>query len=134
MPGPTVKAASDASTIFRRANAAREMGDHARAGELYRRLFEDFATSPEARASLAMFGRMLLDDGNASGALRRFDDALRLDGGALREDVMLGRALALRRLGRPDEEARTWSSLLDAYPSSVHAARARGRLLELGMR
>jgi len=127
-----VEAAPDASTIFRRANAAREMGDHARAGELYRRLLEDFASSPEARASLPMFGRMLLDDGNASGALRRFDDALRLGGGALREDVMLGRALALQRLGRPDDEARALSSLLDAYPISVHAERARRRLLELG--
>jgi hypothetical protein len=124
----------DAPTIFRRANAAREMGDHARAGELYRRLLDDFAASPEARASLPMFGRMLLDDGNASGALRRFDDALRLGTGALREDVMLGRALALQHLGRPDDEARSWSALLDAYPSSVHAERARRRLLELGRR
>jgi tetratricopeptide (TPR) repeat protein len=129
-----VEAAPDSSTIFRRANAAREMGDHERAGELYRRLLEDFGSSPEARASLPMFGRMLLDDGNASGALRRFDEALRLGGGALREDVMLGRALALQRLARPDDEAKAWSSLLDAYPSSVHAERARRRLLELGRR
>ncbi|MGO9837563.1 MAG: tetratricopeptide repeat protein [Polyangiaceae bacterium] len=129
-----VEAGPDAPTIFRRANAAREMGDHARAGELYRRLLDDFATSPEARASLPMFGRMLLDDGNASGALGRFDDALRVGTGALREDVMLGRALALQHLGRPDDEARAWSALLDAYPSSVHAERARRRLLELGRR
>jgi len=44
----------------------------------------------------------------------------------------LGRALALQRLGRPDDEARALSSLLDAYPISVHAERARRRLLELG--
>jgi len=131
---PIAEPAPDSSTIFRRANAAREMGDHARASELYRRLLDDFATSPEARASLPMFGRMLLDDGNASGALRRFDDALRLSGSALREDVMLGRALALQRLARPDDEARAWSALLDAYPSSVHTERARRRLLELGRR
>jgi TolA-binding protein len=131
---PAVEAPADASTTFRRANAAREMGDHARAAELYRRLLEDFAASPEARASLPMFGRMLLDDGNPSGALRRFDDALRLGGSALREDVMLGRGLALQRLARPDDEAKAWSALLDAYPSSVHAERARRRLLELGRR
>jgi hypothetical protein len=131
---PVVEAPADAPTTFRRANAAREMGDHARAAELYRRLLEDFAASPEARASLPMFGRMLLDDGNPSGALRRFDDALRLGGSALREDVMLGRGLALQRLARPDDEAKAWSALLDAYPSSVHAERARRRLLELGRR
>jgi hypothetical protein len=79
-----------------------------------------------------MFGRMLLDDGDASGALQRFDDALRLGTGALREDVMLGRALALQRLGRVDDEAKAWSSLLATYPSSVHADRARRRLRELG--
>jgi tetratricopeptide (TPR) repeat protein len=134
MAPTAVEAAPDSSMIFRRANAAREMGDHERAGELYRRLLEDFGSSPEARASLPMFGRMLLDDGNASGALRRFDDALRIGGGALREDVMLGRALALQRLARPDDEGKAWSSLLDAYPSSVHAERARRRLLELGRR
>jgi TolA-binding protein len=129
-----VEAPPDASTTFRRANAAREMGDHARASELYRRLLDDFAASPEARASLPMFGRMLLDDGNPSGALRRFDEALRFGGSALREDVMLGRGLALQRLARADDEARAWSALLDAYPSSVHAERARRRLLELGRR
>lgn len=131
---PVVEAPADASTTFRRANAAREMGDHARAAELYRRLLEDFAASPEARASLPMFGRMLLDDGNPNGALRRFDEALRSGGSALREDVMLGRGLALQRLARADDEARAWSALLDAYPSSVHAERARRRLLELGRR
>jgi TolA-binding protein len=129
---PVAEAALDAFTVFRRANAAREMGDHVRAADLYRRLIDDFATSPEARASLAMFGRMLLDDGDASGALQRFDDALRLGTGALREDVMLGRALALQRLGRVDDEAKAWSSLLATYPSSVHADRARRRLRELG--
>jgi hypothetical protein len=122
---------SDAPTLFQRANEAREMGDHGRAGELYGKLLNRFHSSPEARVSLAMFGRMLLDDGNAGGALRCFDDYLR-QGGALREDVMLGRAIALQRLGRVGEEANAWSSLLEAYPGSVHAERARRRLLELG--
>jgi hypothetical protein len=122
---------ADAPTLFHRANEARQMGDHARAGELYGRLLNRFGASPEAHVSLAMFGRMLLDDGNAAGALRCFDDYLR-QGGALREDVMLGRAIALQRLGRVGEEANAWSSLLEAYPGSVHAERARRRLLELG--
>jgi hypothetical protein len=122
---------SDAPTLFQRANEAREMGDHSGAGELYGKLLNRFRASPEAHVSLAMFGRMLLDDGNAGGALRCFDDYLR-QGGALREDVMVGRAVALQRLGRVGEEANAWSSLLEAYPGSVHAERARRRLLELG--
>jgi hypothetical protein len=74
---------------------------------------------------------MLLDDGDAPGALRSFDDYLRR-GGPLGEDVMLGRALALQRLGRADDESAAWSALLASYPASVHATRARRRLLDLG--
>jgi hypothetical protein len=123
--------AAGAPALFHRANEARQAGDHVRAGELYGRLLNRFGSSAEAHVSLAMFGRMLFDDGNAAGALRCFDDYLR-QGGALREDVMVGRAMALQRLGRAGEEASAWSSLLDAYPGSVHAGRARRRLLELG--
>ena len=78
-----------------------------------------------------MLGRMLLDDGDMSAALRSFDDYLR-SAGVLREDVMVDRALTLERLGRRNDEANAWASLLRAYPSSVHAERARARLRQLG--
>jgi hypothetical protein len=74
---------------------------------------------------------MLLDDGDANAALRSFDDYLRA-AGVLREDVMVDRALALGRLGRWHDEANEWTTLLRAYPSSVHAERARERLRQLG--
>jgi TolA-binding protein len=123
---------ADASTVFRKANAALQAGDHSRAGELYGLLLNRYPSTPEAHASLALFGRMLLDDGNANGALQCFDDYLR-KGGALREEVMLGRALAFQRIGprAAADEARAWSSLIDAYPGSVHTGRARRRLSEL---
>ncbi len=131
-PAPADDSAPDASTLFHRANEARQSGDHLRAGELYGILLNRYPGAPEAHASLALFGRMLLDDGNANGALQCFDDYLRT-GGALREDVMLGRALAFQRIGprATADEGRAWSSLLDAYPGSVHAERARRRLSEL---
>jgi TolA-binding protein len=129
---PGIDAESSAAVTFRQANEARQMGDHLRAGELYGALLNRFPGSPEAHASLALFGRMLLDDGNSSGALQCFDDYLRT-GGALREDVMLGRALAFQRIGprAATQESQAWSALLDAYPGSVHAARARRRLFDL---
>ena len=68
---------------------------------------------------------------DAEGALRCFEQYLR-SGGALREDVMLGRALSLRRLGRTGDETRAWEDLVAQYPRSVHAERARRRLLDLG--
>jgi TolA-binding protein len=120
----------DAPGLFRRATDARRAGDHPRATHLYRALIEDYPSSSEAQMALAVLGRLLLDDADADGALRCFDQYLRA-GGALREDVMLGRALSLERLGRMADEARAWSDLVSEYPSSVHAQRARRRLLEL---
>jgi TolA-binding protein len=116
---------------FQEASDARRAGQHTRAAEAYRALIARYPASAEAPASLVALGRMLLDDGDAAGALGCFDDYLRR-GGALGEDVMLGRALALQHLGRSDDESRAWSALLASYPGSVHGPRARRRLLDLG--
>jgi TolA-binding protein len=129
-PDPAPAPSPDAPALFRRATDARRAGDHPSAAHLYRALIEDYPSSSEAQVALAVLGRLLLDDSDAEGALRCFDRYL-VAGGALREDVMLGRALSLERLGRIGDEARAWSSLVSDYPSSVHAQRARRRLLEL---
>jgi hypothetical protein len=132
-PEPLIRAMlpPDAPALFGRANEARRLGDHASEAHYYRALIEDYPASSEAHDALAVLGRMLLDDTDAEGALRCFDEYLRL-GGALREDVMLGRALCLRRLGRAGDETRALEALVAAYPRSVHAERARRRLLDLG--
>ncbi|HEY3816100.1 MAG TPA: tetratricopeptide repeat protein [Polyangiaceae bacterium] len=124
-------AAESPGLAFQQANEARRAGQHTRAAETYRALVARYPASPEASASLVALGRMLLDDGDAPGALQCFDGYLRR-GGAMGEDVMLGRALALQRLGRSDDESGAWNALLASYPASVHAARARRRLLDLG--
>jgi len=121
----------DAASMFSQATAARRSGDQGAALTLYRRLMDRYPASPEAHESAAVLGRMLLDRGDPGAAIDYFDGYLRT-GGALREDVMAGRAVALQRVGRVDDEARAWSALLRDYPSSVHAARARLRLAELG--
>jgi TolA-binding protein len=123
--------AESAALSYQQANEARRAGQHGRAAEAYRQLIARYPGSAEAPASLAALGRMLLDDGDAPGALRCFDDYLR-QGGALGEDVMLGRAVALQHLGRSSDESAAWSTLLAAHPRSVHATRARRRLLDLG--
>jgi TolA-binding protein len=116
---------------FKLACEMRRSGRHDRAADLYRGLIARYPGSPEARASQIALGRMLLDDGDPASALRWFDDYLRA-GGPLGEDVMLARAVALQRLSRTDEEAHAWAALLEVYPHTVHADRARSRLRELG--
>ncbi len=121
----------DAASLFDEANAARRRGDHGGAAVTYRRLIAQYPRSGEARESPVVLGRMLLDDGDAANALGCFD-AYVSRGGPLTAEAMLGRALALRQLGRADEERDAWTALAEAYPDSVHARRARARLAELG--
>jgi TolA-binding protein len=123
----------DAAAVFSRANDARRSGDRTQAEVLYRLLVERHSSTPEAHQSEALLGQMFLDSGDAAAALLFFDGYLRKDG-ALREDVTLDRAAALQRLVRTDDEAAAWTALLQAYPESVHAERARKRLSELGKR
>jgi len=121
----------DAASLFDAANTARRRGDHEAAAAAYRRLIGQYPGSTEARESWAVLGRMLLDDGDASGALQSFDAYVQR-GGALTAEAMLGKALALKQLGRTDDERAAWTALVDAFPDSVHAERARNRLAELG--
>ncbi|HTB76085.1 MAG TPA: tetratricopeptide repeat protein [Polyangiaceae bacterium] len=123
--------AEDAARLFDDANAARRRGDHGEAETAYGRLMAAHPGSPEARESLVALGRMLLDDGAPARALPRFDEYVRR-GGALTAEAMLGRALALGRLGRTEDERSAWSMLAGAYPDGVYAERARARLAELG--
>ena len=71
---------------------------------------------------------MLLDRGNPSSALEQLEAYLASGDGALREEVLSARAQALMRLGRVDDEARAWQTLIDQYPGSIHAVRGRSRL------
>jgi tetratricopeptide (TPR) repeat protein len=114
--------------LFGAANEARERGSYDEAIRLYSELTQQDAQSPEAVTVHAILGRLLLDRGDAPEALRHFEAYLSTGVTKLREEALLGRALALQELHRPGEEAQAWGSLLEAHPRSVHAARARMRL------
>jgi len=133
-PPPVAAPVEDASRLFDQANQARVRGDHAGAVQQYRALLERFPSAPEANLSRATLGRLLLDTGDASSALGPLDAYLRSGELTLREEVLSARASALSRLDRPKDEAAAWSALLDAYPDSIHAVRAKARLEELGQR
>jgi hypothetical protein len=131
-PAATIEPAT-ASELFSRANRARRDGKMTEAVRLYRALQEHFSGTSEELVSRVTLGRLLLDRlGDSRGALVQFNSYLASSGGgALREEAMVGRALALGRMGRGAEERATWKALLDAWPKSTHRKRAEARLAEL---
>jgi hypothetical protein len=76
-------------------------------------------------------GRLLLDSGRASDAERQFSAYLAGSDRELAEEAWGGRAESLARLGRIGDERRTWLRLLQEFPASVYAARAKQRVDEL---
>jgi TolA-binding protein len=119
---------STASALFDSANAARRDGDTASALARYDALERQFPQTAEARVAKATTGKLLLDRGDAGGALSRFDAYLASGSTELREEAMAGRATALERLGRSDDEVRAWAALLAAYPGTPYAVHAKTRV------
>jgi len=121
-----------ATDLFARANEARRGGRTQNAVRLYRELEQRFPGSEEAMASRVSLGRLYLDRlGDANSALDQFNGYVAARSGALREEALVGRAVALQRLGRTTEERAAWETLLASYPASMSADRARARLAEL---
>jgi hypothetical protein len=122
-----------AAAIFGAAERARGDGELVDARRLYGQLASRFRGTREELSARVLGGQMLLDDlDEPAAALRAFDGYLRDEpGGTLAEEAVVGRAQALRRLGRAAAEAAAWNDLLVRYPRSVHAELARERLAAL---
>ena len=75
-------------------------------------------------------GKLLLAMGQASEAEALFTSYV-ASGGTLQEEAMVGQAEALEQMGRTELERAAWQTLLQRYPSSVYAPRARQRLQRL---
>jgi TolA-binding protein len=122
--------APTAAELFARANQLRRQDQVGEAAAAYRELQRSFPGTAEELLSRVVLGRLLLDRlGEARLALSQFDSYLAHPApGSLREEALVGRALALARLDRTTEERLAWSALLEAYPRSTYAARARARI------
>jgi len=131
-PAPAETSAKTAAELFREANQARRAGDDRGAMGLYRALEQRYPNSAEARLSHATLGRLMLDRGDAELALEDFDRYLSEGGTALGEEALVGRALALGKLGARGAEASAWKEVLRRFPKSIHARLARTRLSALG--
>jgi hypothetical protein len=123
-----------AAELFARANEARTSNEIARAVALHRELQARYPESREASTSRVGLGRILLDRADEPAAARAaFESYLAHDAaGPLAEEARAGRALASMRLGDAKAERAAWIDLLGHHPGSVHADRARQRLVVLG--
>jgi hypothetical protein len=119
-----------ASSLFEEASALRDRNRPDQAVAVFRRLQRLYPTARETRLSFALAGRLLLDGGRPEQALAQFDQHLAQRGEAS-EEALAGRANALGRMGRGAAESETWRTLLDEYPNTVYAPRAKRRLAEL---
>jgi len=116
------------ASLFDSANKARNAGDYGRAITLHRKLETTFPRSREAHTSYATLGRLLLDRGDARGALEAFDAYQAKGPGPLDEAVLVGRATAFERLGRDAEARATWSQLLRDFPDTPYREHAESKL------
>jgi TolA-binding protein len=132
-PSPAPSLELTAQELFTQANETRRHGEASAAVRQYKVLQRQFPRSPEASLSLVALGRLYLDRlGDPARALAQFDEYLAGGGdGELREEALVGRALALQRLGRTADEKGAWRALLAAFPNSLSADRATARLAEL---
>jgi hypothetical protein len=127
-PQPSAPSTESAASLFADANAQRSKGEGELARKRYLELQARFSGSTEARVSLVSLGRIELARSPAQ-ALRHFDQYLgQGQHTTLTEEALFGRASALQRLGRVQAERKTWQQLIERYPSSVYAERARARL------
>ena len=131
-PGVAAAEPVSAAKLFGEANQARRSGDVGRASGLYHLLQDQFPGSPEAELSRVTLAMLLLDNGDAQGALNDFERYLAGGSRGLEAEALVGRARALGRLGRRDLEGAAWSEVLRKYPHSIYGRQATERLSALG--
>lgn len=121
-----------AAKLFAEANLARRAGHVGRASGLYHLLQEQYPGSPEAELSRVTLATLLLNAGDASGALAGFERYLAGPSHALEAEALVGRARALQRLGSRQLETAAWREVQRRFPGSVYARQATERLTALG--
>lgn len=129
---PKEPAPAPAAKLFGEANQARRAGDIGRAAGLYHLLQEQYPGSAEAELSRVTLALLLLDSGDARGALTGFERYLAGSSRGLEAEALVGRARALGRLGRRDLELAAWQEIRRKYPRSIYGRQASERLLALG--
>ncbi len=128
-PGGAQTDPQSSAQLFSAANSLRREGQLPRASALYRLLQHQFPRSDEARLSYVMLARLELARGAAGQALAEFNNYLsQVPGGTLEQEALQGKAEALSRMGRTQEQRAVLNELRTRYPNSLYAVRAREQL------
>jgi tetratricopeptide (TPR) repeat protein len=125
--------ASEPEDLLRRANERRAAGQWREAEALYLRVIQSSPGTTSAYVAQVASGGLRLEHlGDAKGALRQYQQALRAKPrGMLSEEAQQGVAESWRALGDTEHEAQALEALLAAHPDSLLAGSARRRLDEL---
>ena len=126
-PAPPVETAA---SLLARAQKRRAARDWKTAVDLYIEVTKRYPSAPQAAVAHIAIGLLCLGPcKRPSQALRAFDAYLkRAPKGGLAPEALLGRARALRRLGRVAQERVALRLFLQRHPRSLHAAQVRKRL------
>ncbi|NMO18442.1 tetratricopeptide repeat protein [Pyxidicoccus fallax] len=130
---PARAPAAETEDLLREANEFRAAGRWKEAEALYLHVIRGQPSSLAAYVARVASGSLRLEHlGDARGALRQFEGALRLQPqGVLDQEARHGIAEAWRALGETDAEMRALEDFLSAHPDSPLAATAQARLREL---
>ena len=122
--------AADPADLLARAQESRSARDWAGAARAYRELIRRFPGSAQASSALVSLAQIELSKlGKHGKALKRFDSYLsRHPGGPLALEALLGKARALRAMGRVVEERAVLERFLEQFPRALQAREARRRL------
>jgi TolA-binding protein len=126
-PGPLLTAAE----LFAAASRARVAGDATKAVALSEQLLKQFPSSAEATATRLSLGMLLLQQGQPARALAQFEAYERTAAGQGRAEALWGKAQALQRLGRAEEERAALRELIEKYPQAAYTGAAKKRLAAL---
>ncbi|HXK16790.1 MAG TPA: tetratricopeptide repeat protein [Polyangiaceae bacterium] len=119
---------ASAATLFAAANRARVAGDVPRSIALSQQLLSQFPRSAEALSTHLSLGMLKLQQGRAAEALTEFQAYEQQGSGATLAEALWGKAQALQRLGRANEERAALTQLLARYPHGAYSAAAQKRL------
>ncbi len=129
----TAREQPTSAELLAKAQALRAGRDWSGAVEAYKELIRRYPSSAEAGPSFVSLGKTQLDHlHRPAAALKAFDAYLRRTRrGTLAQEAALGRATALRALGRTEQEKIALETFIREFPSAIQNKRVKERLAEL---